>query len=81
MTITKEEARKIRDGLNTMSKKKRDFIERSMLDILGEPTHMMEGDLSIKKSLTMSQEAIYISLITIAAEIRMEHERAKEVRG
>lgn len=79
MTLTYEEAKLIKDGLNSMSERKRSFIERSMLDILGDIGHMEEGDIAIKKSFTTSQEAIYIALITIATEARMEHERAKEV--
>lgn len=57
-----------------MSAKKRGFIERSMLDILGEPVHMTPEDLSIEKSLTDSQRAIYICLITIAADERLKYE-------
>lgn len=81
MTITLEEAKTIQTGLNHMSDKKRSFIERSMLDILGEPNHMEEGDIAIKKSLTASQETIYIALLSIATEARLEHERMKELKS
>ena len=71
MTLTYDEIIDIKNGLNHMSDKKRSFIERSMLDILSGPGHMEEGDIAIRKSLTPSQETVYLNLLEIATDEKL----------